>query len=295
MFQLKPFTVSFLVLIWITLLCYGCEVQPYQYEDSHYRVTQVAQLPNVVNESSGLALAADTNAFWTMNDGGGRTELYQVNRQGQLLSTVPLKGVRNVDWEDLAKDGQGNLYIGDIGNNWNMRRSLKIYRVNPDRPEQIKAICFQYTEQNKFPPARKYKNFDCEAFFYYQDSLYLFSKNRGDRQVKIYVIPAKLGTYTTKVKDKTYLEPKTNPDAHKIQVTSADISPDGKTFALLTYSGVYLFEIKDGQINFRHPIHSLYLDGDDVLQTEALTFINNSDFLITNEQGEVYEVRRKTR
>ncbi|MES2734491.1 MAG: SdiA-regulated domain-containing protein [Bacteroidota bacterium] len=266
---------------------------PYQYEDAHYRVAQVGRLPNVVNESSGLAFAADTNSFWTLNDGGGRAELYHINRQGQLLATLQLNGLRNVDWEELSKDTRGNLYIGDTGNNWNMRHALRIYQVNPSCPQQVNSICFRYADQEKFPPVRKDKNFDCEAFFYYQDSLYLFSKNRGDKQVKIYAIPATPGTHVAKINDKTYLEPITNPYANQVQVSSADVSPDGKTFALLTYSAVYLFEIKEGQINFQHPLLSLQMDGDRINQVEALAFINHSDFIFTNEQREMFEARRK--
>ena len=38
--------------------------------------------------------------------------------------------VLNVDWEDIALSDQGILYIGDIGNNFNWRKDLGIYRID---------------------------------------------------------------------------------------------------------------------------------------------------------------------
>ena len=46
---------------------------------------------------------------------------------------LPVPGVRQVDWESLAQDPQGVLYIGDCGNNNNDRRDLTIYRFDPRR------------------------------------------------------------------------------------------------------------------------------------------------------------------
>ena len=272
---------------------YGCSIGPYQYEDAYFRVREVARIPSVVDEGSGLAFVGDTTSCWTLNDGGGSTHVYQVNRQGKLLKKIKLKGVRNVDWEELSADPLGNLYVGDVGNNWNVRRDLKIYRVNPDQPQTIRTISFRYADQTKFPPDRLHKSFDCEAFFWHRDSLYLFSKNRGDKEVKIYVIPATPGQYEAKILDRAYLEPAEDPYEQENQVTAADISPYGKTFALLTYGSIYFFHIRNGAVNFRHPWHKIQMGEEAVEQVEALAFLNNTDLIFSNEEGHIYEVRRK--
>lgn len=272
----------------------GCYHQKaYQYEDAYYRVSQVASLPEVVNESSGLALAADTNALWTLNDGGGKNELYQVDRRGHLLSTLVLPGTRNVDWEELAKDSLGYLYVGDFGNNWSLRRDLKIYRVQPSQPRQISLITFRYADQQGFPPVFTPRNFDCEAFFWYRDSLYLFSKNWSGLAEKLYILPAAPGDYVAQVKDTATLDNQADRYDKKTLVTSADISPDGKWFALLTYGKVFLFKIERGMINFRHLFAKLDMDKDETGQIEALVFINNTDFVFTNEEGKIFLARRK--
>ena len=59
------------------------------------------------------------NVFWTHNDGGGpkKQVLYAISRQGKTRVYFPVVGVTLHDWEDLAIDSAGHLYIGDIGNN----------------------------------------------------------------------------------------------------------------------------------------------------------------------------------
>lgn len=254
----------------------GSDAHIFQKNKSSYHITKVSSLPVEANESSGLALAQTDKTFYTHNDSGGSSEVYSVNMDGRLEKTIAI-AARNQDWEDLAMDPKGNLYIGDFGNNLNKRKDLKIYRVNPENPAKIDTIHFSYPDQQAFPPPAKELNFDCEAFFYYQDSLYLFSKNRGNAAVKMYTIPAEPGTWVGKLATTQQL---------KGQVTAADISPDHSRFALLAYGKIYIFEVKEGTINFEHP--SMCIPFGRGGQSEGLVFLNNHDLLITNEKGKVF-------
>ena len=100
----------------------------------------------------------------------------------------------------------------------------------------IAKITFHYPDQKQFPPQPSNWNFECEAFFFRNDSIYLFSKNLSnpnDGYTKMYRLPDKQGAYTAELIDSFYLnEP----------VTSADISPDGKTIVLLTYFSLWVFK-----------------------------------------------------
>ena len=57
--------------------------------------------------------------FWTHNDGGGpkKQVLYAIDREGNTRAAFPVIGATFHDWEDIAIDDAGHLYLGDIGNN----------------------------------------------------------------------------------------------------------------------------------------------------------------------------------
>jgi hypothetical protein len=250
---------------------------------SLYKVAQTGRLPVSMSETSGLALSANQENFWTLNDGGNPAELYEVNLKGKEISRLKLPKLNNMDWEDLAKDTKGNLYIADVGNNQNQRKDLVIYKVNPKQPDNYETIRLSYADQRAFPPAPNEQNFDCEATVWYKNKLYLFSKNRSktNRFVKLYAVPDVAGNYVATPQDSVY---------SRAMVTAADISPDSKTLALLTYGKVLLFDVTE-DINFSKPTYCVKLARG---QAEAIAFVNNTDFVITNERkGEIWQVTKK--
>ncbi|QHT67087.1 hypothetical protein GXP67_10720 [Rhodocytophaga rosea] len=245
-----------------------------------YAVSKMGKLSTVVNESSGLALADSSGFYWTHND-QGKAALYKINSSGQVVDTLPLTGIKNNDWEELAKDNSQHLYIGDMGNNRNTRKNLAIYKVHPNTPRQSNQIAFRYSDQKDFPPAKKDRNFDCEAFFWHADSLYLFSKNRGNKQVKLYALPDKPGEYATEKQGDIFI---------KSQVTAADMNPSQTEMAVLTYGKIFIFEVKPGENLLTHPNLCIRLPRG---QAEALVYVNDTDFVITNEKGKMFMVKRK--
>ena len=81
--------------------------------------------------------AAGTAVYWTHNDGGGpkKQVLYAIDREGNTRASFPVIGVTLHDWEDLAIDGAGHLYIGDIGNNDSKRDALAVYEIEEPNPQ----------------------------------------------------------------------------------------------------------------------------------------------------------------
>ncbi len=244
-----------------------------------YKVSKAIKMPSVVNEGSGLVRSAKDSIFWTLNDGGGKPEIYEINKKGKLLKTLPIPNTKNQDWEEISRDEKGNLFIGDFGNNENTRKNLVIYKFPENQPDKLEKIHFRYADQKAFPPNKKDQNFDCEAFFALGDSLYLFSKNRGDKSVKLYAMPSRAGDYALVPQEKIFI---------KTMVTGAAISPNKKFFALLTYGKVFLFYIDNQGINFKKPLLCFKFAHK---QTEGITFLTDETMLISNEQGEMFEVR----
>ena len=84
-------------------------------------VRLVARISDLrITESSGvIASRRYPDVFWTHNDGGGpkKQVLYAIDREGKTRAAFPVVGPRFHDWEDIAIDDAGHLYLGDIGNN----------------------------------------------------------------------------------------------------------------------------------------------------------------------------------
>ncbi|MEL6717504.1 MAG: hypothetical protein AAFP82_02185 [Bacteroidota bacterium] len=264
-----------------------------------YAQKKKVKLPNELYEASGLYAASPDSLYW-LNDSGNSAEIYLTNANGELLNTIGLP-LRNRDWEDLTHDDKGNLYIGDFGNNANKRRDLKIYIYNL-RTQILDSITYVYPDQTQFPPAVEYRNFDMEGFFWHQNRLHLFSKNKlrkGNYYTKHYTLPAMPGQQDLQLRDSILLK--------KRVVTAAAISPDGQAVALLAYDfgfalgfipnskvSIFLLQTYGGdnyfsgtlseqKLCFFSPIH----------QYEALDFIDNQHALIASEKAKFYKQKSK--
>ncbi|RMF24832.1 MAG: T9SS C-terminal target domain-containing protein [Bacteroidetes bacterium] len=157
-------------------------------------------LPEELSECSGLAWHDAT--LWSHNDSGNPPTLFQLNPDdGSILDSIRPPGTSNVDWEDLAL-GDGFLFVGDFGNNPGNRTDLRILRLPADNPlAHPDTIAFAFSDQTSFPNAPNAHNFDCEAFFYHDDSLHLFSKNWLDGRTRHYTLPAQPGQHLALLQD----------------------------------------------------------------------------------------------
>jgi hypothetical protein len=247
-----------------------------------FKVNRAGRLFEGFKESSGIIPADTAGNFWIHQDSGGDNQIYLVGSKGEYISSLEIPNSSNIDWEDIAKDDKGNLYVGDFGNNQQKRKNLRIYKVNPLN-QQVDTISFSYKDQQEFPPTKKKnRNFDCEAFFWHQGQLHLFSKNRGKKLVKYYKLPDLQGKYEIEPVEEFFLNG---------MITAADISPDGNSMALLTYGKIYFFDLKPNQPVFANPYKCI--DFFRAGQAEALAFVNNNELIITNEQGKVYVLEKR--
>jgi len=249
------------------------------------QLTYITKLPKKLKENSGMVVGKDSTV-WLVNDGGNEDKIYQINNNGKILKELEVKNAKNKDWEDMARDQDGNVYIADTGNNANKRKDLVIYKIpNPgkEKGDKIEAerIEFSFPEQKKFPPKQKNLLYDTEAIFYAKDSLYLITKNRShpfNGNALIYRIPAKKGNYKA-----TYLgEFIPCTDFSTCKITSADISPDGKTIALLGYGKLWLFTNFNLSNFFEGELKSIDLGIR--TQLESVSFLNNKTLLLSDEQ-----------
>jgi len=248
-------------------------------------------LDSKIEEASGLYIQ-NTDTYWWLNDSGDGPNLYLTDAQGQLKETLKIPTAKNVDWEDLAVDDKGNLYIGDFGNNRNNRKDLVIYKYNI-ASKSVEKIPFSYPDQKAFPPEAKDMNFDMEGFFWYENELHLFSKNkvgRGDYVTKHYTLSDEAGEQVAILLEQIHLP--------KRVITAAAISPDKKTIAFMTYDyGRFLKYIPWGKTTIytiKNWQGKRFLKGElkkqkittflTPAQYEAIDFLDNETLVIGSEQ-----------
>ncbi len=164
----------------------------------------IAKLPQGVSETSGLVFF--NKMLWTINDSGNPAEIYQLDTlTGEILRTVVVRNAVNIDWEAITHD-DSNLYIGDFGNNFGTRTDLHILKIPKSallntENDTVEAgfIRFHYPDQASFTRELNNNKFDCEAFFFLNDSLHLFSKNWADINSRHYTIAVDTGTFAAQL------------------------------------------------------------------------------------------------
>jgi hypothetical protein len=109
-----------------------------------------------IDEMSGIARSRTyEGVYWVHNDSGDRARIFPIRLDGSVIippfvsrrdssnrpedpsvvyEGIQIEGAANIDWEDIAIDGD-TLYIADVGNNANARRDLAVYVVKEPNPE----------------------------------------------------------------------------------------------------------------------------------------------------------------
>jgi hypothetical protein len=90
--------------------------------------------PRALPEASGIVKSRrHPGIFWVHNDSGNAPTLFAIRGDGTIVREFRLS-VPNVDWEDVAIDDEGNLYLGDIGNNGGRLAVRVVYRIKEPDP-----------------------------------------------------------------------------------------------------------------------------------------------------------------
>lgn len=232
-----------------------------------------------LSEISGME-AMNDSTFVAINDSGNSAELFVMNIDGELLKTVKVNNAINRDWEDLARDDK-YLYIGDIGNNRNIREDLCVYKVELKsilETEEVTAekISFTYEDQDAFPPTNDNLIYDAEAITCYNDSILIVTKSRCDPwtgSAQLYSLPKEVGTHVVQKKEDLFIgDYGWAFDA----VTSADFYND--ILYLITYNRILLFNFvgTDRKLLKTIPFKSMS-------QMESIVVIDNNTFYVADE------------
>ncbi|MEI8136376.1 MAG: T9SS type A sorting domain-containing protein [Bacteroidota bacterium] len=239
-----------------------------------------------VTESSGLVFT--NGVIWTHNDSGNPSNIFKIDTaNGNVLQTVAITNFPNIDWEDITADSN-YIYVGDFGNNNGTRTDLKVLKISKSQltstltslTATAQAINFSYSDQTSFA-SNSNTNYDCESVISIGNFLYLFTKNRGDLQTRVYKLSKTPGTYTT--------SPYTSFNVNG-KITGADYNKQTNEIALIGYmassKNSFFWFLNDftGDLFFSGNKRRIEIgNSSNDWQTEGVTFAANNELFLSCE------------
>ncbi|MFN3702316.1 hypothetical protein [Thermomonas sp.] len=212
-----------------------------------------------LDEISGLAASrVHDDVLWVHNDSGNPARLYAISRRGRLLARYDIRGARNIDWEDLASFSQGRhhyLLLADTGDNGGQRRDFALHVFEEPAVLMDGTLAPVRTIRARWPDGPR----DCEAVAVdaAAGQVLLVSKKRMPPELftlplnappGLVVEARRVGRLSGVPQVGAELRRK-DPKLASLfaQVTAADISPDRRTLAVLTYGSVLFYRREEGQ------------------------------------------------
>jgi hypothetical protein len=200
-------------------------------------MTGSVESPDLV-EASGLASSRTTpDVLWSHNDSRGTASLFAFTSTGQDLGSYDVPGAFALDWEDMSagpgptKDG-AFLYVGDIGDNFDIRGGLvTVYRVPDVDPSTLNGSFPESTPLTYRYPEGTH---NAEALFVdpIEPAMYLITKSREEAFVFKGSIEPASGPIDLDLVTTLFLG---------AEVSAADMSFDGRTLVLRGYRTVWMW------------------------------------------------------
>jgi hypothetical protein len=208
--------------------------------------------------------------------------IFLLDSSGAALGGFRVEGARNRDWESLGLGRCGTrncLYIGDTGDNEEVRRAVTIYRV--PEPDDLALTRTRAAEvlQVEYPDGAH----DVEGLFVEPDGgVVLVSKGRS-KGVRTFRIPADAWRRPG-IAVATRLDSLPIPAGHL--VTDAAISPDSRRVVIRTYIDLWFF-LRDeaGRLRLDPARATCAIPARTERQGEGVGFWGGNELVLTSELG----------
>lgn len=229
-----------------------------------------------LRELSGLVRSAhDPEHFWAHGDSGNPSALFLINSQGEVARRVDV-AAPNLDWEDIATDRHGRLYVGDVGNNAGILPVRFIYVL--DEPRAATDSPAKLEPRSVYCVGFPKKPFDIESLFVMDDRLLAVRKQRNGREATLHAI--RLDRHGTP-KAPVRWEPAGVLPGFTEPATGADLSPDGRRLAVCGNEVTRVYERQDpadwrllATLRYpRRPIEAVAWHGTDLLLADESGWI----------------------
>ena len=225
------------------------------YDGLRLEIPEVRSVPPVFDvEVTAIGLAFEVQPVWSSSPAGDAALVCG----GTLLASDRVEGVANTDWEDLAAfdlDGKHYILVADTGDNGGLRRTLQLHAIEEPASLEDTVLRPAWSVSFRWPDGPR----DCEAAFVDATAgkVLLVSKKRHPPE--LFEVPLRPPADSTVVARRiSKLAGVPQADARSLQdrprtarligqVTAADLSPDGRTLAVLTYQDVLFYSRRKGE------------------------------------------------
>jgi hypothetical protein len=229
-----------------------------------------------ISECSGIVASRKyPGIYWVHNDSGHDASLFAVKESGELVAHVRLREAPNTDWEDIAADDQGHLFIGDIGNNVGLFPVRYVYEIEEPDPYAERASPPEVLRRIKYsmPDGRA----NVEAMYVRQGQIYLIARTPTRKARVLRLEETESGT----ARAVEFAEVPAR------DVTGADLSADGRRLVVCTSTGVSVLELdSEGQPRTDEPAQTVDYPVDSV---EACCFDGDA-VLVASEGREIFRI-----
>jgi hypothetical protein len=208
------------------------------------------------NNSGIVASKRHPGVFWAIRDRGAtdkpgkpRNGLYafrvEGGRVGEVVPGAALRAVpvpaANHDWEAMGRDDDGNLWIGDIGNNDCKRSDTAVLKVREPDPAARGPAQVLATYRYRFPDAPPgCGGRNAEAMFLVDDVPYLVDKTP---ESTVYRFPRLDPLATVTLERVGSLG---GPRAGRVsRLSGADLSSDRRLFVVQTHGLLFVYRVAD--------------------------------------------------
>jgi len=261
-----------------------------------------------LTELSGLAVSRrNTGLVWTHNDEPDDNRLFGIRLDGSLAVTVAVEGAEFDDWEDIAVTGtgpDGELWLGDIGDNNAARASIRVHRlteptVSDDAHEQQMTTQVEETVLLRYPV----RPHDAEALVVdtAAQQIVIITKERDGSAAQVFTADLRspdrpplitmVSSSALDIAGLTSRRDTSNPSifANLVNlVTAADIDPQGDQVLVRTYGHAWLWSRSHQDQTVADMLGQVPCEAPTVLeiQGEAIAFDPSSGGYLTVAEGE---------
>ena len=233
-----------------------------------------------LDELSGLAMGSRSDILWAHNDSGDIARIFALSLEGELLAEHTLP-VQARDWEDMAHgiyEGNHHLYIADIGDNDEQYESISIHRLIEPSTSQSGELTHVDTFSLSYPDGAH----NAESFVVHPHDQTFFVITKNIQSFSIYRWNERDQENIMQLHQELFLEDWDYEGSPLI--TAADITKDGKTLLLRTYTSVVAFDAKILQSS-EDLVEMCIIESAPEQQGESIVLIEDTRY-ITISEGE---------